>query len=1625
MKTASFWLSKDGRAQFYLSRVRRIGKSVPILAAGFTVVLLALGLVACPVNAQNYLTQVGAPTFTTALPVESGFLDASNGNLHLSIPLGSLPERGSTRFAAALVYDSRIWQPVNNGTATSWQPTNVPSSPWGGWRFVSTGLTGKVAYSQSSGECIQNGIRVPGHITYFNFMWTSPDGTQHSFPITTTLVLTSGCGVNRASGNAFATDSSGYHMYVTNLTTATVYAPDGTEVSPTVKDTNGNYYSTDSNGNIIDTLGRTPVTVKTNCNGNSSETCYDVLNSQGGTEEYTVTTESVSVDTSFGQPGVTEYSGTVTAIQSVKLPNGTSYTFTYDSGTTAGHYGELTGITLPTGGQISYGYTSFLDSYGNINRWVSSRTSGGNLWQYTPAVVSTCSSGQTGCQEKVTVLKPSGDNIVYFFALNNGSWRSSAVFYTGAVSGSNSVKTVSSSWDFNNPCTLQNCTGSGNIQKLSETTYVLTPGGTLLTRTTEYTFDSINDGNVTQISEWNYYTTQGASPDRITNISYLTGYPNNIIDRPKTITVTNGAGTTTYSQTNITYDSYGSGLVSKTGVANHDDTNFGTTNTQRGNPTQIQKLVSGSTYLTTSTMTYDTTGQVLSVQDAAGNTTSMSYADNFYNDNNASPPSSYAPSTPTNAYLTQLTLPLIGAETFGYYYGTGQRALSTDQNGATAYNHYVDDFDRPTETVFPVGWSLFSYPSNTEIDSYLGITTTSPSTGCTSCRHNETVLDNLGRVTDSNLVNDPDGETTVATTYDSNGRVLSVTNPSRTTSNGSDTYAYDGLDRALSVTHTDNNSVTASFGAKVGGTGVNTTQLCSSSTYGFGYPVLTVDEAGKKREMWMDGFGRTIEVDEPNSSGSLSENTCYAYDLNNNLTQAVSATGQTRTYQYDDLSRVTSVATPETKLSGTQYSTTFSYTSGGSSCSGNPFAACQRTDGRGITTTYTYDALNRLAKITYSDSTPTVTYCYDGSNSTCISGGFSSANGKGRRTAIADGSGNCGWSYDSMGHIVTEKRTIAGITKTMSYSYNEDGSVASVTYPSGHVVTYTTSNAERPLSATDSGSAINYALTASYAPMGALSAVIYGQATGFNGTTESRAYNNRMEMTSDQASSSNGTAMNLSPCFNPFSFSSGCSSTDTNNNGSVTGITNSVDSNESQTFSYDTLNRISSAATKSTSGNDCWGQNFGPDAAANLTSISVSQCTAGSLSVSTDGNNHLSATGYGYDNAGNMTSDGMYTYAYDAENRITSANGVTYTYDGDGLRVKKSSGTLYWRSIWGDVLAESDLSGNITNEYVFFAGRRIAQRTSGGSVYFYYADALGTVHTITDATGHACYDASFTPYGQEVLNPNITQTCSSNYKFTGYEYDSETGLYYAKARYYNPRLGRFMSTDPLGGDVGDPQSLNRYAYVGNHPTDSIDPSGMVNVPGYHGWWGGGGLGYLLQISLAIQSSLGGFGSGWNEFDSTYTLYLNGGTPVIVNGLDDPVITDPSNPGLTFDNGIIYITDENGVDEAVGMYTYSGSVVALFPEMSAAWQAMKAAAEKGINQITNPNLTLKQGPTSKELMQKVLDETADSPVAKGLRALADIFGRFGGGVVDFMIMAPYPPCKFQGQVGCMPQPSRTF
>src|SRR6202034_563131 len=144
---------------------------------------------------------------------------------------------------------------------------------------------------------------------------------------------------------------------------------------------------------------------------------------------------------------------------------------------------------------------------------------------------------------------------------------------------------------------------------------------------------------------------------------------------------------------------------------------------------------------------------------------------------------------------------------------------------------------------------------------------------------------------------------------------------------------------------------------------------------------------------------------------------------------------------------------------------------------------------------------------------------------------------------------------------------------------------------------------------------------------------------------------------------------------------------------------------------------------------------------------------------------------------------------------------------------------------------ETDLSGNVQNNYVFFNGQRVARVDSAGAVHYYFSDHLGSHGVVENATGSACeQDIDYYPYGgaQDDYCPNVAQ----NYKFTGKERDTESGLDYFGARHYVSSMGRWMVPDWAAKPTavpyaifGNPQSLNLYGYVGNNPLFHFDPDG--------------------------------------------------------------------------------------------------------------------------------------------------------------------------------------------------------
>jgi RHS repeat-associated protein len=576
--------------------------------------------------------------------------------------------------------------------------------------------------------------------------------------------------------------------------------------------------------------------------------------------------------------------------------------------------------------------------------------------------------------------------------------------------------------------------------------------------------------------------------------------------------------------------------------------------------------------------------------------------------------------------------------------------------------------------------------------------------------------------------------------------------------------------------------------------------------------------------------------------------TLYAYDALGNLTcveqhgTATTGTGcsaapsndatspwRVRRFTYDSLSRLLTATNPE---SGT---ISYSYDADGNLWQ-KTSPAPNQTGSATQTISYCYDALNRMTGKAYSPQTcdangllpvgtAVASYLYDQTSYN----GLAISNGIGRRTGMSDQAGVEAWSYDTMGRPAADKRTIGSVSKGTNYLYNLLGSPTSITYPSGTTIAYTYNTAGRAITATDTTHSIAYTPSATYSPSGSLASMT--NATNLSSTF---LYNNRLQpcrisVTTGSTRPSNcadtGTIGNILDFEYGFNLAIG-------DNGNVISITNFRDTARNQSFAYDSLNRLLTAQTNTTTGTKCFGEAFGYDAWGNLLTIGgvsgYNACTQenpgfGGANVQ----NQISTDAY--DTAGNLLTGG---YVYDAENRLFSAGGVTYTYDGDGKRVEKSNGKLYWYGMGGDALDESDGSGSTTNaafsEYIFFSGRRIARRDSTNSVVYYFADHLGTSRVMVQAgQTNDCYDADFYPFGGE--RTPIVNTCPQTYKFTGKERD-ESGLDDFDARYYSNSFGRFTSPDPLlnSGRPWDPQSWNRYSYVRNNPLARTDPSGLYD-----------------------------------------------------------------------------------------------------------------------------------------------------------------------------------------------------
>jgi RHS repeat-associated protein len=1325
----------------------------------------------------------------------------ANLNAHLQVPVLAKAGRGLP-FHYTLSYDSSVWYPSSASGTNTW----TPLSNWG-WMYITSAALGEVTYKWSQGSCFDKLGNIYYYDIYSNWVYYDPLSAPHplagSWEVSDKTVVAPKCttGGPPYSTQATVSDGSGYTLAVSAAPAATAYSRSGHIVSAPLQsnsgsgshtDTNGNYFNGTSSG-FTDTLDTSAVSIS-GSGTPSSPITYTYTAASGNQASVTVDYTSYTVQTNFGCSGITEYAATAqNLVSSITLPDGTSYSFTYE--VTPGdshnpHYvtGRPASVTLPTGGTISYGYS------GGSNGITCADGSAATLARTTPDGTWTYAHSESGSAWATTLTDPQSNVTTFNFQAVAVASVEYGYETERQVASLETVYTCYQGASFP-------CNSTAVALPLSQRTVTTSIGGLESQVNTDYN----SYGLPTEVDEYGYGSGAVGSLVRKTTTAYNTSLTNNIYDRPATISVYNSSGTL-LRQASYSYD--GSSLTSTSGTPQHSNPSG-----SRGNLTGLALSGSGFNNISKSTTFYDTGGAYVLTDFNGAQTTHNS-----------------GTGACGNSFDTTISFPLSLSESLAWNCNGAVKTSVTDLNSnATSFSY--DNMNRLIETSYPDGGlSKIQYTSAT-VDDFCSLISGSVTSFCTPgsgslARHDETLLDGLGRTIHQDLVSDPSGETYVDTTYDSLGRLYTRSNPYRSTSDptyGKDTYSYDALNRVTKITHADSSYSQISYGSG--------TQACSASTYGYGYSALYTDESGNQRQTFTDGLGRVIEVDEPNpgSGNSLTWNTCHAYDAQGDLTSVVQGS-ETRSYSYDGLSRLTQQTTPEG-------ATTYYYytTSGAALCANNQKLVCRKTDARSITTSYTYDAMDRVTGRSYSNGDASLTYYYDQTSYN----GLTITNGKGRRTGMSDGSGQTAWSFDKMGRIVAEERTISSITKTMSYGYNVDGSLASITYPSGRVVNYTYGNDARPVSAVDSANSINYATSATYAPPGEFASMVNGEVSGgFAGITRDASYNNRLFPTALSASSSNGTALSLSYTY----FA----------NGNVNVETNGRDNGRTATYTYDALNRVISGSSQATSGSDCWGQSFAYDRYANLTTTSSTQCTAPILNLSVNTNNQITSSGFSYDASGDLTGDGVNSYSWNAEAHLKSAASVTYTYDGDLRRVEKSNGTLYWYcASCGKVLAESDLSGNIISEYTFFNDRRIARRdVSSGNVYYIFTDRLGSYRTLTDSSGNVKGESDYYPFGAERV---ISSTVTDNFRFTGMEWDSEDGLNHTLYRQYTSAQGRWETPDPKRCCVMFPQGQNLYAYVKDDPTNLIDLLGDDPISG--------ACGGTAWESNAACSGPGGYGGG--------------------------------------------------------------------------------------------------------------------------------------------------------------------
>ena len=606
-----------------------------------------------------------------------------------------------------------------------------------------------------------------------------------------------------------------------------------------------------------------------------------------------------------------------------------------------------------------------------------------------------------------------------------------------------------------------------------------------------------------------------------------------------------------------------------------------------------------------------------------------------------------------------------------------------------------------------------------------------------------------------------------------------------------------------------------------------------------------------------DAIGKLIEQTDANQNPStshhydardrltqtidaLSNPTGYHYDTHDNLIQVDAPNGASTGYVYDDLGNRLSESSPDRGL------ITYTYDS-----AGNIIAM---TDARGVQVSYSYDALNRVIVTDYPGSDEDRTFSYDHCNQ-----------GVGRLCTINDQSGQQNYAYDAYGNRTTQSRTQDAVTYLTEYRFDAANRITSMTYPNGRVVTYQRDSIGR-ISRVDSsiGSTVQTVVhSRSYRADGLLSAQTYG-----NGLNETRDYDTQGRLTQQVIGShetrsyhydANGNVIAIPKPIKPTEYEYDRLNRLIGESSVVAGLGNDSPTHPLTTWTYDANgNRIH----KSTGSHLNVAADCDPDLDEDCTVV----CTPGDWCFEDGHKNkaytyipqsnqltHVGNKTVVKDAAGNTLSDknGKRSFAYNNTGRLFQfyKNGTLkaeYTYNSQNQRVKKVLHKLdtdgaafvhtfqYFYDQQGQLISEYK-NGKPIRDYLWADNQplqrdRIKHKNNGDTIVknslSLVTDHLHTPRIALDDTNTIVWRWDSNAFGKGGIDKDPDGDGSKHnirLRFPGQYADPESGLYYNWNRYYDPQIGRYITSDPIGLDGG----INTFGYAMQNPLQFIDPLGLI------------------------------------------------------------------------------------------------------------------------------------------------------------------------------------------------------